>query len=151
MGRRHEASTYKSQSVDSAYIGLWPALINIKDILSRFNVTPLLPSLFLLEPRCICMLQMGREQRASPFRRFLILRVYLSRAVMLRSHDRMNHQQQLRLINHSFTAREGGTECAKGNQESGEREAEAGIPSSPVECSFLTVLCLGAAGQTGSS
>lgn len=55
----------------------------------------------------------------------LILRVYLSHAVMLRSHDHMNHQLQLRLINHSFTGREGGTECAKRNQESGEREAEA--------------------------
>lgn len=39
----------------------------------------------------------------------LILRVYLSHAVMLRSHDHRNHQQQLRLINHSFTGREGGT------------------------------------------
>lgn len=54
----------------------------------------------------------------------LILRVYLSHTVMLRSHDHMNHQQQLRLINHSFTGREGGTECAKRNQESSERERQ---------------------------
>lgn len=43
----------------------------------------------------------------------LIFRVYLSHAVMLRSHDHMNHCQQLRLINHSFTGREGGTESGK--------------------------------------
>ena len=60
----------KHRHVNLAYIGLWPALINRKDIERRFNVTPLLPLLFLLVPRCICMLQMGREQRASPFRRF---------------------------------------------------------------------------------
>lgn len=53
----------------------------------------------------------------------LILRVYLSHAVMLRSHDHMNHRQQLGLINHSFTGGEGGTECAKRNQERvGERQ-----------------------------
>lgn len=54
----------------------------------------------------------------------LIFRVYLSRAVMLRSHDHMNHCQQLRLINHSFTGREGGTEWAERKRESDKREGE---------------------------
>lgn len=43
----------------------------------------------------------------------LISRAYLSHAVRLRSHDHMNHCQQLRLINHSFAGREGGTEWGK--------------------------------------
>lgn len=124
-----ETQRHKTQHVDLAYIGLWPALINIKHIAGRFKVTPLLPFLFLSVATCICMLQTWRERRASLFLQVLILRVYLSRAVMMWSRDHTNHPQQLRLINHSFTGREGGTEHVERNQDNDKRERAPQINS----------------------